>query len=66
MAAKDRRYRRPRRCLGRLGGFCCQLPPASTFGLSEAELWREAERLVAAGWGLDEIRAVLAIPELTQ
>lgn len=37
--------------------------PPSTFGLSVAELEREAARLRGAGWSSDEVGAVLDRPE---
>jgi hypothetical protein len=43
--------------------WCCQKEPPSTFGLSDEERWAEAQRLVAAGWSLDEVRAVLELPD---
>ncbi len=35
----------------------------STYGLTAAELRREAQRLLAAGWQVHEVVAVLAPPE---
>ncbi len=35
----------------------------STFGLTASELRHEAERLLATGWQVDEVAAVLAPPE---
>jgi hypothetical protein len=43
--------------------WCCQLAAPSRYGLTDEELWREAKRLVGAGWSLDEVRAVLQLPE---
>lgn len=43
--------------------WCCQLASPSRYGLTDEELWREAARLVESGWSLDEVRAVLEIPE---
>jgi hypothetical protein len=43
--------------------WCCQLAAPSTFGLSEAEIWAEAQRLFETGWSVEEIRATLELPE---
>lgn len=58
---------------GRHGGTLAALdpwlpwPPAprspGTYGLTTAELWHEAERLLDAGWQRWELRVVLARPE---
>lgn len=75
MGPPDRRNGRPlpenarskmlaRRCIrAHRSGWCCQRPAPSTFGLSDREIWAEAKRLVELGFSLEEVRAVLQLPE---